>query len=80
VAAELVEHAIVVDPEFEEVIGNEVDAALEQVPVARPAVSVSVFLETAHRLLPPTLARQVETSLSSEARGSSAVGWSPRAE
>ncbi len=80
VAAELVERAIRVDPGLEEIIGQEVDAALEQLPVAQTGASVGAFLETARRLLPRALAEQVETSLLGEQHGTSVVGWSPGAE
>jgi hypothetical protein len=77
VAAELVEHALSVDSALEIPISHEVDGALEQVPVAQPGTDITVFLETAHRLLPETLAQQVEAAVQSQARGESAVGWSP---
>lgn len=80
VAAELVERAIGVDPGLEEIIGQEVDAALERVPVAQTGVSLAAFLATAHRLLPAALVEQVEASVRSEQHGDSAVGWSPAAE
>ncbi len=80
VAAELVERAIRIDPGLEETIGQEVDAALEQVPVAQIGVRLDAFLETAHRLLPAALAKQVEASVHGEQHGDSAVGWSPGTE
>jgi hypothetical protein len=80
VAAELVERAIRVDPDLEEIIGQEADAALERVTVAQTGVLLDTFLETAHRLLPAALAEQVEASMRSEQHGDSAVGWSPGAE
>lgn len=80
VAAELVERAIRVDPGYEEIIGQEVDRALEPVPVAQTGITLDVFLETAHRLLPVALASQVEASLRGEQHGDSTVGWSPSAE
>jgi hypothetical protein len=80
VAAELVERAIRVDPGLEEIIGQEVDTALEQLPVAQIGVRLDAFLETAHRLLPAALARQVEASVHVEHHADSAVGWSPGTE
>jgi hypothetical protein len=80
VAAELVERAIGVDPGLEEIIGQEVDAALERVPVAQAGVSLDAFLETARRLLPAALAEQVAASVRGKKHGDSAAGWSPGAE
>ena|SRR5947209_9232710 len=80
VAAKLVERAIAVDPALEEVIGQEVDAALAEVPIAQTGIPVSAFLETARRLLPSALAEQVEAAVHGEQHGDSTTGWSPRAE
>jgi hypothetical protein len=77
VAAELMERAISVDPGLKEIIGDEVDAALEQVPVAQVGVSIAAFVEAAQRLLPPVLAEQVDAAVRGGEHGKSAVGWSP---
>ena len=77
VAAELVEHAIGVDPDLEEIVGQEVDAALEHATVAESSASIGAFLQTAHRLLPPALAEQVDAAVRGELRGHSVIGWSP---
>jgi hypothetical protein len=77
VAAELVERAASVDPGLEEIIGLEVDAALEQVSAPTFDMSVNAFVDAAHRLLPPALADQVEAVVRAEKQGSSAVAWSP---
>src|ERR1035437_3661044 len=49
VAAQLVQHAVSVDPGLEGTIGAEVDAAHEGVPVVRTGVSddIQAFLQTA---------------------------------
>ncbi len=82
VAAQLVEHAVSVDPGLEGVIGAEVDAALELAPIVQTGVSVDIkaFLQTARRLLPAALAEQVDASVRDERHGNSATGWSPAAE
>jgi hypothetical protein len=82
VAAQLVQHAVSVDPGLEGTIGAEVDAALEGVPVVRTGVSddIQAFLQTARRLLPARLAEQVEASVRDQRHGNSATGWSPAAE
>ena len=80
-AAELVERAIAIDPDFEDAIGAEVDGALEQLTIATSSVSLEAFLREAHRRLPEALAAQVDAALTdAPLRGGSAVGWSPRAE
>ena len=75
VAAELVERAIAIDRDLEQPIGAEVDDALQRLPVT--GASMTSFLDEARRLLPPVLAEQIERALASQARGESAVGWSP---
>jgi len=80
VAAELVTRAISIDPGLEEIIGEEVDAALEQIAVPETGVPAGPFLEAAHRLLPPALAAQVEAAVGAGQHGNSAVGWSPGTE
>jgi len=80
VAAELVSHAISIDPGLEESVGLEVDAALEHVAVPKVDVSVGAFIEAARRLLPAPLAAQVEATLHAERQGNSTVGGSPGIE
>ena len=82
VAAQLVQLAVSVDPSLEGIIGAEVDAALELVPVVQTGVAVDIqaFLQTAGRLLPAPLAEQVEASVRNQQHGDSATGWSPAAE
>ncbi len=81
VAAELVQRAIAIDPSLEEVIGREVDVALEETASRRAAdASIEQFLDAAHRLLPPALAKQVDLALRSDCRGAKLIGWSPPAE
>lgn len=82
VAAQLVQLAVTADPGLEDIIGAEVDAALELIPVVQTGVAVDIptFLQTAGRLLPAPLAQQVEASVRDQRRGNSATGWSPAAE
>jgi hypothetical protein len=82
VAAQLVQHAVSVDPGLEGIIGAEVDAALEPVPIVQTGVSLDIqaFLQSARQLLPAALAEQVEASVRDERHGNSATGWSPAAE
>lgn len=77
VAAELVQHAIRVDPGLDEAVGREVDAALEQVPPAHSEIAIDGFLRMARQLLPAELAAQIKASVDAERPGESAVGWSP---
>ncbi len=55
VAAELVEHAISVDPALEDVIGREVDDALERYGSTDGSVDVATFVNQADRFLPLVL-------------------------
>ena len=77
VAAELVEHAISVDPELEDVIGREVDDALERYSSNGGSADVATFVNQADRFLPPALAAQVRAILQNETPIGSGTGWSP---
>jgi hypothetical protein len=78
VAAELVEHAIGVDPALEDIVGREVDTALERFGSAERSTDVAAFVSQADRLLPPPLAVQVRAILENDAPvGTSGAGWSP---
>lgn len=80
VAAALVERAAGAGAEAQELVGAEVDRAMEQVPVPVLSASpdVAAFLAEARRRLPAGLAAQVEATLRHDVEaGRSTVGWSP---
>jgi hypothetical protein len=78
VAAALVERAASAGAEAQELVGAEVDRALEQVPVFSASPDVGAFIMEARRRLPKGLAAQVEATLKRDVEmGHSTVGWAP---
>ena len=79
VAAELVERAGSAGTEVQELIGAEVDRAMERVlPVLSSASDVAAFIAEARRRLPKGLAAQVEATCKRDVEsGHSTVGWTP---
>ncbi len=78
VAAALVERAAGAGAEAQELVGAEVDHAMEQVPVPSASPGVAAFITEARRRLPEGLAAQVEATLRRDVEpGSSTVGWDP---
>ncbi len=78
VAAALVERAAGAGAEAQELVGAEVDHAMEQVPVPSASPGVAAFITEAHRRLPEALAAQVEATVRRDVEpGRSTVGWTP---
>jgi hypothetical protein len=78
VAAALVERAAGAGAEAQELVGAEVDRAMEQVPVLSTNPGVAAFIAEARRRLPEGLAAQVEATLKRDVEpGRSTVGWTP---
>jgi|SRR5674476_1692554 hypothetical protein len=81
VAAALVERAASAGPEAQELVGAEVDRAMEQVPVSSPGPDIGAFITEARRRLPEELAAQVEATLRHNVEpGHSTVGWTPEVD
>ena len=81
VAAALVERAASAGAEAQELVGAEVDRALEQVPVFSASPDVGAFIIEARRRLPKGLAAQVEATLKRDSEpGHSTVGWAPEGD
>jgi len=81
VAATLVERAASAGAEAQELVGAEVDRAMEQVPVLSASPDVAAFITEARRRLPKGLAAQVEATLRRDVEaGHSTVGWTPEGD
>jgi hypothetical protein len=78
VAAALVERAAGAGAEAQELVGVEVDRAMERIPVPAAAPGAAAFVAEARRRLPEGLAAQVEATLKRDGEaGRGAVGWTP---
>ena len=81
VAAALVERAGSAGAEAQELVGAEVNRALEQVPVRSAGSGTAAFIVEARRRLPKGLAAQVEATLRRDVEmGHSTVGWAPEGD
>jgi hypothetical protein len=78
VAAALVERAAGAGAEAQELVGAEVDRAMERIPAPAAGPGAAVFIAEARRRLPEGLAAQVEAALKRDGEaGRSTVGWNP---